>query len=243
MTTQPQTQRRRRRRCVVALLIVAAVVGVNISRSTSDQTVIAQTPNGDLDRVVQTSGDITLLATPPSSVELDALTSDDELFVFAEQQAVQLTERVAVDLMEPGDYFAPDTPDNERTYDNLPSGHLPAGTIVDSFYFHADNETYEFRPRQYFGCDGQIGVDGSITFDRPIIGVVLRSVKLNRSNDDVGIDGVDYDEHTYRHFPGVNIVDGCASDRISISDDRHTLTVTNFGDIHHDNYRVLLSTP
>lgn len=190
--------------------------------------------------VTDTDGDVTLLDTPPESVVLGELESDDDLFLFAERSNVTLAGPVAADIVEPGVYFADGTPDDQRTQANLPTGRVPAGTQVDSYFLSFDNAGYEFDLRDYFGCVGQIGVSGSVTFDRPIVGVVLRSWKLSRSNDDVGLAEVAYDTATLRHFPGVNVTDGCQSDQVTISADRKTLTTRNFTDIHHDNLRVLV---
>lgn len=63
---------------------------------------------------------------------------------------------------------------------------------------------------------------------------------LNLSDEEFGLPTVDYCEHNLRHFPGINIADGCQSDRFILSQDRRTLWVTNNTDIHHDNYRVII---
>lgn len=191
--------------------------------------------------IIATAGMVTILDEPPASVELGALESDTALFVFQERTGVTLSEDMAADILEPGDYFPDETPDRERTAANLPSGFVPAGTTVDAFYFHFDNQSYEFDLTRYLGCEGQIGVTGSVTFDQPILGIILRSYKLNQSNDEVGLSTVEYDEDSLVSFPGVNLTDGCKSDRMTLSADRRTLTVRNFTDIHHDNYRVLVA--
>lgn len=45
-----------------------------------------------------------------------------------------------------------------------------------------------------------------------------------------------------RSFPAVNITDGCGSDHFILSADRRTLTLTNFTDVHYDNYRVIVQS-
>lgn len=161
--------------------------------------------------------------------------------MFRERTGVTLRRSLPADILEPGDFFPEHTPDHLRTAANLPSGQVPAGSVVDSYYFHFDNESYHFRLRRYLRCEGQIGVSGSVTFDRPVVGIILRSFKLNRSNSALGLRSVEYDEDALISFPGVNLTDGCQSDHMTLSADRRTLTVTNFTDIHHDNYRVLVA--
>ncbi|WP_435417907.1 hypothetical protein WAB17_13730 [Parerythrobacter aurantius] len=199
-------------------------------------------------RIVSASGAVTVLERAPASVELFALESDTELFVFAEKQGHVLSRDLVVDLSEPGEYFPEETPDNARTWENLNPGVIRRGTRVSSYYFHFDNKTYNdsFSVRDYLGCKGQYRVSGSITFDRPILGIVMRAglgrnAHLKQADEQVGLPGVEYDTHYLRHFPGVNIADGCNSDRFVLSNDRRTLTVTNFTDVHHDNYRVILA--
>lgn len=70
---------------------------------------------------------------------------------------------------------------------------------------------------------------------------VGRRATLQRSDEQLGLPGVDYCEHNLRHFPGVNISDGCGSDRFVLSEDRTTLTERSFTDIDHHNYRVILA--
>lgn len=202
-------------------------------------------PNG---AIVSISGAIKLLPQAPASVELWELESDSDLFVFAEKNNVTLTKDLSVDISRPGTYFDDTTPSDERGWDNLSPTVIPKGTKVDSFYFHFDNATYDdsFSVRNYFGCDKQISVSGSITFSQPIIGIAMRAgvgprATLLRGDEQLGLPDVDYCEHNLRHFPGVNISDGCGSDQFILSADRKTLTVRNFTDIHHDNYRVILA--
>ena len=201
----------------------------------------------DGDRIESIEGDITFLATPPVSVELRELESDSDLFMFAEKKNHVLARDLSLDLSQPGDYFPDTVPEEQQTWEALNPGIVPAGTRVDSYYLHFDNETYDdtFKWRRYRNCIGQYMVSGSITFKNPVLGVVMRAgagrnASLRRSDRELGLPGVDYCEHYLRHFPGINIADGCRSDRFILSEDRRTLQLTNFTDIHHDNYRVVV---
>ncbi len=202
----------------------------------------------DHGRIQSIEGDIAYLNQPPASVELGALVSDSDLFVFAEKQNHTLAGDLNVDLSQPGDYFPDTIPEDQQTWEALNPGVIPAGTRVDSYYFHYDNQTYNdtFNLRRYLNCIGQYQVSGQITFKQPVLGVVMRAgfgrnANLRTSDAELGLPGVDYCEHYSRHFPGVNIVDGCQSDRFVLSADRRTLWLTNNTDIHHDNYRVIVA--
>ena len=65
--------------------------------------------------------------------------------------------------------------------------------------------------------------------------------KLLNSDEELGLSYVAYDQQNLRHFPGINIADGCQSDRFILSEDRLTLFVINNTDIHHDNYRIVIA--
>lgn len=195
-------------------------------------------------RIVNKTGNITYLPTPPSSVELFMLDSDTDLFVFTEQRGLVLKQDVAVNISKPGDYFPADTPDSLRTWENLNPGTIPKGTKVDCYYFHFDNKTYTdtLNTYNYFHCIGQKKVSGTITFKNPVLGMVIKGYNLNITNPILGIDTVEYDTDLTRSFPGINIVDGCHSDHFIMSEDRRTLILTDFTDVHHDNYRVIVQS-
>lgn len=197
--------------------------------------------------VLATGGAIRLLARPPASVDLGALESDTDIFVFAEKQGHVLTRTIDVDISLPGDYRNARRPRDERDWSILSPGVIARGVRVDSFYFHYDNASYtdNISVRDYLRCRNQIGASGRITFMRPVLGIVMRAYRgrndfLGRTNAELGLPGVTYCTHNFRHFPGVNIADGCGSDRFILSTDRRTLDVTNFSDVHHDNYRVVV---
>ncbi len=173
--------------------------------------------------------------------------SDFDLFMFAERQHHLLTRDLSIDLSQPGTYFPDTVPKDQQTWEALNPGVIPAGTRVDSYYFHFDNETYDdtFRLRKYINCEGQYRVAGSVTFKNPVLGIVMRAgagrrATLRQSDAELGLSGVDYCDHNLWHFPGINIVDGCQTDNFRLSADRHTLWLTNYTDIHHDNYRVIV---
>ncbi len=193
-------------------------------------------------------GNIVFLNKPPKSVELGKLVSDSTIFMFAEKQNHRLSRAISTDMSLPGDYFPESVPSDRQTWKALNPGVIPAGTRVSSYYFHYDNETYNenFKLRNYLNCIGQYRVQATVTFKTPVLGIVMRAgvgkrFHLRASDAELGLTGVDYCEHNLRHFPGINIADGCRSDRFILSEDRKTLRLTNNTDVHHDNYRVIVA--
>ncbi len=198
--------------------------------------------------ITNITGAIRFLDEAPESLELDVLVDDDYVFMFTEKVNHELRIDIVTDLSVPGDYFPDTIPDSEQTWENLIPGIILAGTRVNCYYLHYNNATYKdsFDVTNYLGCIGQYRVEGEITFNAPVLGIVMRADlndndHLGNSNAELGVPGVDYCEHNLQHFPGINIADGCQSDRFILSADRKTLSITNNTDIHHDNYRVIVA--
>lgn len=224
------------KKLLVCLILVTASMAPTVGRA-------------DIPGILRTSGNIKLLPDPSRSVELGDLESDTDIFIFAEQQGKVLQRDIPVDISRPGDYSNKRRPRDERDWSILSPAIIPRGTRVDSYYFHVDNATYRdtFSVRGYLRCDGQIGTWGEVTFARPILGIAMRAYRgaedhLGITNRELGLSGVTYEAHNFRHFPGVNIADGCGSDHFVLSKDRRTLWVRNFTDVHHDNYRVIVES-
>lgn len=198
-------------------------------------------------QITNIEGAIRFLEEAPPSLELGALEDDTTLFVFAERKNHLLSQDLVLDMSQTGEYFPSSLPKDDRTWEALNPGLLSAGQIVNSYYFHYDNETYDdsFNTNDYLNCIGQYRVKGSISFKNKVLGIIMRAATgelahLSISDAELGLPGVDYCEHNLRHFPGINIADGCRSDQFILSEDRKTLWLTNNTDIHHDNYRVIV---
>ena len=187
--------------------------------------------------IVSVTGNFKYLPTPPPSVDLFDLESDDDLFVFAEQQGNLLSERIQCEITQPGNYFPDSFTDEQRVRSNLSYGYIPQGTPFNSYYIHHDNASYRLGP-DYAACQNQFTLNGTIKFTNRILGLVFEFRTLNASNDVCGLPSVRYCEE-FRRFPSANIVTGCKTDRFIISADRKTLTVRSKTDIHHDNIRVI----
>jgi hypothetical protein len=156
------------------------------------------------------------LATPPSSIAVGALESDALMRVFAERTDFALTRDVAVDFTEPGTY---------TQMGDLAPTTIEAGTIVNSYYIHADQTDTR----------ANVAVVATITFPDPIIGVILTDGRLSASKDVLGVAGTDYPTSGYELIGGCPSTQDCAT----LSEDRHSLTLRTTIYNVTDDLRVL----
>lgn len=107
--------------------------------------------------IVSTSGDVVVIPAPVD-VRMDQLESDTDLFVFVESVGVLLPMDIAAEITMPGFYNQPG---------DLTAGVVPGGTIVNSYLLHGDNvDGSGVVPR----------LNGSISFDDPILAILLGNV-------------------------------------------------------------------
>lgn len=176
--------------------------------------------------IVSTSGQATLISRP-GDAQLNALTSNTTAFVWDEAQSVTLAAPVSIDASSPGLY---------TSSLSFVFATLPTGSVVSSQYVHFDT----------VGGTSH-AVDGSITLDGTIVGVIAWNragfAHLDASDAVFGL-GTLFSEGLVRR--GVfDSGDGSAGneDFFSIGSDLHTLTfhleVTN----PFDELRVLTTVP
>ncbi len=124
--------------------------------------------------IVSTSGDVEIINPPPSVLEA-ALEDPSLTRVFQEQTSHELAADLTVNMNAPGTFTAPaDLPVLTLT--------IPAGTVVDSYLFHFDYEVNNTVRESV----------GSVTFDRPILGVIGRLSDLVASDAELGAPGTSY---------------------------------------------------
>ncbi len=155
------------------------------------------------------SGAAELGATPVSLGQGD-LQSDSALYVFAESQGVTLTTDMSVDIAKAGSY--------QRFFSfslAASGGTINQGTAVDSFLLH-------FDPVSRGNWFNTQSVAGSVTFDQPILGVMVRGASLNASDSVLGLAGTSYDSRGSR---GLEVI---FQDAMTLSADMRTLTVDAF---------------
>src|SRR5271157_5381618 len=123
--------------------------------------------------IISDTGSIDLLSSPPASLRLGELTSSADIYVFEERSDVKLPKKVAVDITSAGTY---------ESRDSLTPGLIKKNTLVDSYLLHVDpsglRESHEYN--------------GSITFNTPILGLVVLSNHLTKTDAFLGAPGTIY---------------------------------------------------
>jgi hypothetical protein len=158
-----------------------------------------------------------LKITPPPSVQLDALESNQNAFFFAERVSFVLPSTIAVDASSPGTY---------NSVGSLTPGIIPAGTVVDSFFLHADP----------FDPNNGVFYSGTVSFLNPILGVIALSAGLDQTDAILGAPGTLYP------VPGNELVRGFElgfPDLFVVSADRKTLSFSNAAGGADDQLRIV----
>ncbi len=168
-----------------------------------------------------TRGAICLLREPPKSLAVGALESNEFILLFEERRDVQLPRPIPVSLSLPGRY------DRFRGKD----GKLRPPLHVDSYLLHFDALT---TPRNYT----HLRLDGSVTFPRPILGVIAVGPALSVTDGLFGYaDVIQSDARSRgldRKAKGDNL------DVVTLSEDRRTLHVSFSVGGSCDQLRILI---
>ena len=169
----------------------------------------------------QVDGSIRFEHAMPASLRKDAFESDDAV-VFLEATDITLSSDMAVDITKPGTY---------QNYRGL-AGVVPAGLKVDSYLLHFDPTIVNPGERE--------SVTGSITFPRPILGLIVTYDRFVSSERILG--------HPYI-YPGTGgtvsrewgLESGTTRlDTIEFSQDRRTIQVALWAD-SMDHIRVIVT--
>jgi len=171
--------------------------------------------------IVGSAGDVVQIAPPPSVVP-QALENDSQVYVFDEAQHVGLPTNVRVNISSPG------------TYDDwceLTPDVIPAGSEVSSYLLHADNPEF---------CRWVV-LEGSITFDSDILGVIVSKHALNESDAALGAIGTDYPSGLQSIFRGPELF--CGLDSVVVEPDLRTLTMRLTAGVTIDQIRVITDAP
>jgi hypothetical protein len=180
--------------------------------------VFAATTNA---KIVATSGDAKLIAPPPSVVE-GALESSEFIHVFDERQCTTLAADLHVDITQPGMYGP-----NEPVV--LTPGVIPAGTVVSSHFMHSDEVGEQHPPTT---------LEGTITTDADILGVIVTAPNLNASDAPLGAPGTIYPTGLFgRHIEFEN---NRPDDWVGVElIDPRTVTMHTVVRLHVDQVRVV----
>lgn len=104
----------------------------------------------------------------PASVQAGAYTSNTEIRAFNERQCITLTNMMTVDSRDPGPVTSPPI--------SIP---IAAGTQVSCHFLH-------------FDPTGTASASGQVTFDAPILGVIVYDSSLDASDPVCGLPGTSY---------------------------------------------------
>lgn len=170
-------------------------------------------------------GAVCELSQPPVSVDADQLESNDFILLFEEQREVRLPRPLPVSFSEPGRY------DGFRER----SRRLPRDTAVTSYLLHFDSLPVRGRPRR-------LRLDGSVTFPRPILGVIAAGKLLMHTDGILGSPQTHYPSEKSRGLDstGRERRRERALDVITLSEDRRTLHVSFSVAKSSDQVRVLV---
>ncbi len=142
---------------------------------------------------------------PPWPRDIRFVRSDKDIFVAAEGHAVNLADALRVNISEPGEYVR---------VDDLTPLELPAGQRVRSYILH-------YFPAENLPPPRAKRVSGSITFDRPVLGLIVLHDELFASSRRFARRGLG-EAHMRRQL---DLTGGSNGDRIVLSEDRKTVTL------------------
>lgn len=147
----------------------------------------------------------TISFVPPWPRKIRLVKSDEQIFVRPEGHAVQLETELEVNIAEPGDC---------TEVGDLSPQTLQANETVRSYVLHFSPETQRVERRAK-------RVTGSITFDRPVLGIIVRHDELLASSRRFGLRG----DGGTNHRRELSFTGDEAGDRITLSEDRTTVTL------------------
>jgi len=166
--------------------------------------------------IVSASGAAMQIAAPGSAVANSSLESFTNAFVFGERQNVTLAQAAPVDATTTGLFDA---------LSDLTPGSVAIGTVVSSYYLHADPVGASSTLYTYIG---------SITFDSDILGVAAQNADLLATNF-LGAAGTTYPSAA--NVNGLDFSEG--TDSFTISGDRRTLSFKLVAYAGSDALRVI----
>lgn len=168
-----------------------------------------------------TEGAVCLLRQPPKSVAVGTLESNEFILLFQERKDVRLPRTVPVSFTLPGRY------DRFRGK----GGKLKPPLAVDSYLLHFDSLTAS-------GKESHLRLDGSVTFPRPIVGVIAVGTVLMQTDALFGHPEIVESDARSRGLDR-NAKSG-SPDVVTLSEDRRTLHVSFSVGGSCDQLRILI---
>jgi hypothetical protein len=163
------------------------------------------------------TGSVSVIAPPASVVVNSGLESNTLTYFFTEQRDLVLPSDVAVNITTPGTY---------NSNGSLTPGTIAAGTKVDSYYLHTDPVGQPSTGINYVG---------SVTFDTPILGVIVLDAQFNASNGLLGAAGTLYSASGQ----GLELGSAAGDDSVALSIDGETLSYNLETSTAADDIRII----
>lgn len=183
--------------------------------------------------IVSVSGDMTQISSP-ASVEPGMLESSSTIWAFDEQQRYTLTDNLFVDELA----------------GTSAAGVISAGTVVNSYFLHADPLGDSTEPADV------VSMTGTITFDSRILGIIWSGTPCtNCPPSDMYLDASDYLGALGTSYPTYDLGRGYeidsfyagngTQDFVSISEDGYSLTMVSSAalPLRSDQLRVVTAVP
>ena len=133
--------------------------------------------------IVSTSLTVNSTTAIPGSLITGAFDSDEEMWVFIEQEDFVLGQDLEVDITEAGVYAPGEFMDNRE--EDLTPGTILEGTTVNSYIVHFDEASGD-----------SLTITGQIVFDQECLGLIILTDYLNDSDSIVGNSGTTYSSPT-----------------------------------------------
>jgi hypothetical protein len=179
--------------------------------------------------LVSTAGQVAVLAVPPLNIAVGGLESNTTAYVFQEN-ALTLASPVSTDISMPGTYL---------TVGSLTPGTIAAGTPVDVYMLESQPASAPFGGPSYRTYQG------SLTFNEPILGIIVKTSGLRSTDTPLGYPGTIYPPMTST-YSGIELNtpgckgSKCGNDAVILSANGETVNfdfVTNVSEV--DEIRII----
>lgn len=176
--------------------------------------------------IQSTTGEV--VPAPPNTPEIVALHEDDNhILVIPERRSFKLPPRLPADIIEPG------------TYGGRESGGLHGpNPILSKSSKHARSYLLRYNPVGVLDFGVFKRFEGSVTFDRPVLGIITSTGKL-RLTDKIATSAPIPEPEQNPMMRGLEDGPKTEPDIITLSEDRRTVSVVFFAGESVDEIRVI----
>jgi hypothetical protein len=169
--------------------------------------------------------DTVIWIAPPADSRKGYLESDTRIRAWVEKENLLLTQPIEVDITEPGTV-------PWQGSGNLSPDIIPAGTIIDSYFFHFD---------QVGAPDSPALISATITSQHEILGIMIRGSTLNEHDAYLGVPGTIY--ATGNANRGLERSQNGGIDSIIFGEDRRTIHLMLQNVDRTDELRIITAVP